>query len=239
MPLPNLMNEVPKYQVVLPSLKKEITYRPFLVKEQKILLMALETRDTKQIIQAMMNCIESCAPGTSPYSLATFDADYLFTQIRSKSIGETATISHGCENTECSHKNDIVVKLSDIKLNQPVSESVVDITDKIRIRLKYPTYQDMLTNENIFADDLTTTGILFETLMLCLDSVMTEDEQVKISEESKESIEQFVGSLNNQQLEKLQEFVGNMPRLTHSQDYECEKCGHKNTLEISGVRDFF
>lgn len=239
MPLPNLLNDVPKFQIVVPSTKKELSYRPFLVKEQKILMMALESQDTKQIVQSMLDCVQSCVPDSNPTKMPIFDIDYIFTQIRSKSIGETSEITHTCRNDTCDHQTKITVKLNDIKLKEDVPNNIIDLNDKIKIKMKYPTYVDMLNNEHIFSETSSGTETLFETILICLDTVSTEDEQIKISDESKESVNNFVETLTQEQLTKLQEFVSNMPSLTHQEEYKCEKCGTKNTVSLQGVRDFF
>ena len=115
MALPRL-NEVPEYELVIPSTKENIQFRPFLVKEQKILLMAFESRDTKQIMQAIGKTIESCIPDIKLAKLASFDIDYIFMQIRSKSVGEVSKLGIKCQH--CEQTNDIAVKLDEVEIKQ-------------------------------------------------------------------------------------------------------------------------
>ena len=96
MGLPQLQNDVPKYEMIVPSTKKAVKYRPFLVKEQKVLLVAFESKDPKQILNSMLDCLATCVQGVNVNNLATFDVDYMFTQVRSKSVGETTQLLHAC-----------------------------------------------------------------------------------------------------------------------------------------------
>ena len=117
MALPQLKNDVPKYEMTVPSTGEVVKYRPFLVKEQKVLLVAFESKDSKQILNSMLDSISSCVPNIKLDSLATFDVDYMFTQVRSKSVGETSTILHACQN--CNEENEVKVRLDQIKVNIP------------------------------------------------------------------------------------------------------------------------
>ena len=117
MALPQLKNDVPKYEMTVPSTGEVVKYRPFLVKEQKVLLVAFESKDSKQILNSMLDSISSCVPNIKLDSLATFDVDYMFTQVRSKSVGETSRILHACQN--CNEENEVKVRLDQIKVNIP------------------------------------------------------------------------------------------------------------------------
>ena len=110
MALPKLSNDRPIYEMVVPSTKETVKYRPFLVKEQKSLLVAFESQDQKQILNSMLACIESCVPGVDVMKLATFDVDYMFTQVRSKSVGETSTVLSAC--TECREENEVKINIA-------------------------------------------------------------------------------------------------------------------------------
>ena len=103
MGLPQLRNDVPKYEMIVPSTKQAVKFRPFLVKEQKVLLVAFESKDPKQILGSMLDCLESCVQGINVHELASFDVDYMFTQVRSKSVGETTQLLHPCE--KCNEEN--------------------------------------------------------------------------------------------------------------------------------------
>ena len=151
MALPKL-NDAPKYDVIIPSTKQEIRFRPFLVKEQKILLMALETKDQKSILNAITDTLKSCIVDEINVSrLTSFDVEYLFTQIRAKSVGESTKIGFLC--TKCETENEVTIKLDDIKIDVPKKKMSVAINDQYTIDMKYPTYMSML-NENIDSESI-------------------------------------------------------------------------------------
>ena len=238
MALPVLSNDKPMYEVIVPSSQETFKFRPFLVKEQKSLLIAFESQDNKQILTTMLNCIESCVPGIDLKKLATFDMDYIFTQIRAKSVGEKSTILTKC--TECEEENKVEVNLEDIKMEKAELKSqVISITDQINIQMKYPTYVDVLQQPNYMKEDATQVEVMFDSIRSCMYAVQTGEDNILISQESTEEVEKFVNSLTNQQLEKITEFVNNMPTLEHKQKFTCEKCGHENTLALKGLQDFF
>ena len=125
MALPRL-NEVPNYEMVIPSSKKKVKFRPFLVKEQKVLLMAFETKDTKQILNAIQDTIEACVQDVNVNELANFDVDYIFAQIRSKAVGETSKIKIPC--SECEHMNTVDVDLQNTRMTSEPKENIMKIT---------------------------------------------------------------------------------------------------------------
>ena len=237
MALPKLNNDAPSYSLTIPSTKKTINYRPFLVKEQRNLLIALESKDPKQILNAVLVCIESCSPGIDSSKLSTFDVDYIFVQMRSKSVGETTKILSAC--TECSHEHTIDINLDNINTDYGDIDNVIPITPDISIKMKYPTYADLMKNDSMFNEDQRATEILFETITSCIESVQTQDDNISLKDESKAEVETFINSLTNEQLEKLSIFVDSMPSLEHTIDYTCQSCGHNNSLTLKGIQDFF
>jgi len=238
MALPVLSNDKPMYEVVVPSSQETYKFRPFLVKEQKSLLIAFESQDNKQILTTMLNCIESCIPGLDMKKLATFDMDYLFTQIRAKSVGETSTVLSAC--VKCKEENEVVINLQNIKMEKTdIKTKVIPITDTIKVEMKYPTYDDVMKNTAFMKDDANTTDVLFSNIVNCMHAVQTEEDNILISQEPMEEIDKFINSLTNQQLEKITQFVQSVPTLYHEQKYICKKCGHENTLELKGLQDFF
>ena len=234
MALPKL-NDAPKYDVVIPSTKQEIRFRPFLVKEQKILLMALETKDQKSILNAITDTLKSCIVDEINVSrLTSFDVEYLFTQIRAKSVGESTKIGFLC--TKCETENEITVKLDDIKIDVPKKKMSVAINDQYTIDMKYPTYMSML-NENI--DSESGVDQIYNTLILCLDKLRTDDEIIEFANESKEEITSFIEQLSTTQFEKILEFINDIPSLRHELTFDCTSCGHKNKAVLEGINDFF
>tara|TARA_B100000683_G_C12272368_1_gene466316 strand:+ start:7 stop:723 length:717 start_codon:yes stop_codon:yes gene_type:complete len=238
MALPVLSNDKPMYEVVVPSTQEMFKFRPFLVKEQKSMLVAFESKDNKQILNTMLNCVESCVPGLNVKELATFDMDYIFTQIRAKSVGETSTIRTAC--VKCNEENEVVINLEKIKMEKTeIKSQIVPITDTIKVEMKYPTYDDVLRNPNYMNEDANPVEAIFDSIATCLYAVQSGDENILVSQEPKEEIEKFVNSLNTKQLEKISEFVEKIPMLTYEEKFKCKKCNHENTLRLRGIQDFF
>ena len=238
MALPQLKNDVPKYEMTIPSTGQAVKYRPFLDKEQKVLLVAFESQDNKQILNSMLDCLSNCIPEVNMSDLTTFDVDYMFTQIRSKSVGETSTIMHACK--ECNEENEVKIRLDEIKVQMSDNwKKVVDVEiDKnIIVELKYPSYKDM---SYIKVDDnASDTEVMMDTITACMKAVKTEDEYLLIKDEPREEVEKFVNSLTNQQLEKITNFASDAPKLMHTENYNCKKCNAENKIELSGLQDFF
>ena len=167
-----------------------------------------------------------------------FDVDYVFTQVRAKSVGETTKILSAC--VKCNEENEVQINLEDIKMDAAeLKTTVVPITDTISVKMKYPTYDDMLKNPNYLKTDASQTELLFESMISCMHSVQSGDDNIIISQEPREEIEKFVNSLTNQQLEKITQFVQSMPTMKHEQKFTCKKCQHENTVELKGLQDFF
>jgi hypothetical protein len=238
MALPRLNNDNPIYEMIVPSTKKAVKYRPFLVKEQKNLLIAVESQDPKQIMNSMLAALGSCVEGCNINELSTFDVDYMFTQLRSKSVGEKSTIISNC--SECNHENSVSIDLSQIEIDlDSLPKDVIELTDTLKLKMKFPTYTDMMKNEKIFSDESKMVDVLFETLITCMESIQTDEENILFRDESREEIENFVNSLTNKQLDKINLFVQNLPTLSHNVEYKCEGCGHENKVELNGMQDFF
>tara|TARA_B100000242_G_C42987136_1_gene458193 strand:- start:210 stop:926 length:717 start_codon:yes stop_codon:yes gene_type:complete len=238
MALPKLNNDVPKYEFTVPSTKEVKKFRPFLVKEQKVLLVAFESKDERMILNSMLDCINGCVRDFNVYDAPTYDVDYAFLQVRSKSVGETAKIVHVC--SECNTENTVNIRIDQIGMDTVEKKKEnfeVKISDNVTLELKYPNYKDIISNVSDSKDSDTET--LFKTIITCLKAVKTENEYVLFKDENKKDVEDFLESLTNSQLEKITQFIENVPKIKHSQKYECKKCKKENTVELEGLQDFF
>lgn len=232
-----LLNSAPKYEVKIPSSGELVSFRPFLVKEQKVLLIAYESKDKKQIINAMLDCISNCITADiNVYNLSTFDADYLFTQIRSKSVGEGVDILLACE--ECRADNDIHINLDEIQVEINKKEEIVKLTDEISVKMSYPTYARYLESNTIF-EAATSTDLIMEIIISCIDSIMTEEENINARDESREDLVAFIDSMTQDQFMKLSNFIEDMPVMKQDINFTCQSCGHKNKRTLEGIDDFF
>lgn len=235
MALPQL-NSTPKYTMTIPSLKKEVRYRPYLVKEEKILMMAFESGDKTQTLNAVVDTIFSCLEDDvtlRPSSLTTFDVEYMFTQIRAKSVGEVAKIRIKC--THCGEFNDAEVDLEDIEMKVE-KEPIIKLTDEVSLKMKYPSYKDLLSKDLEAQDQL---KLGFEMITDCIESIMTEDTQHLVRDQSKSEMENFIESLTTDQFGKITAFLNNIPRMTKVHEFKCVKCGEDNTVKLEGMSDFF
>jgi len=234
MALPSL-NATPSYELTIPSTKKKYNYRPFLVKEQKILMLAYESKDKKQVINAMLDTVKSCIPEIDVKVLTTSDVDYIFTQLRAKSVGEKIELNIPCNN--CSTQNPISVNVEEVKVNGDNAEKIIELTDKISVKLKYPTYFDFMNGMNLDSESQTET--LMEIIISCLDSIMTEEENMLIRDEPKEEVIRFIESMNSQQFELISEFVQNIPQIEYNNKFKCISCSEEQEIKLQGLDDFF
>lgn len=238
MALPKL-NESIKYTTKIPSTGKQVKFRPYLVKEEKILMMALESEDKKIALDAIADTINACIDeDINVYKLPVFDIEYLFTQIRSKSVGENSEINIKC--SECNTLNEIRVDLSKIKVSVPKSIKPVKLSDNMTLTLKYPVLAEvtdtMLENEQ---NNVSQTQQIFDLIAICLDSLETEEEKISFADETKEEVMAFLESFSNKQFEEVRKFVEDLPQMKHDVKFECESCQHDNEVTLRGTNDFF
>ena len=235
MALPQI-NDIPKYNLTIPSTGQEVTFKPFLVKEQKILLIALESGDDKQILRSIIDTVTSCIlDKINVEKLATFDLEYIFTQIRSKSAGESTKLNLLC--SKCEETTPTVVNLEEISINVNVKDKIIELTDKFTLVMRYPNYKGVLLNMN--GDDDSVTNAIFEMIVMCLDELRTEEEIIKFDNETRESIDAFVGGLTASQIEFIVNFVESLPKLEHDITFNCTHCNTVNEIKLQGLQDFF
>ena len=235
MALPKL-NDTPKYSVKIPSTQKTVRFRPFLVKEEKVLLLAMESDDTKDIVLAILDTISACvADNIDVKKLTTYDVEYLFTQIRAKSVGETTSVSIECES--CKEKNQVTVDINSIQVHGLNNVNYnVSLSPNMELELKHPTYDDIINDPTI--DEENPTETLFAMIRHCMKNLKTEEELINLENETSQSIDEFVGSMNTEQFESVREFVDNVPVMKYDVEFDC-KCGHNNKRELSGIQSFF
>ena len=232
MSLPKL-NETPKYEFVIPSTGKKVRFRPYLVKEEKILMMASETKDPQQMMNAILDTVVACAiEKINPSALSTFDLEYLFIKLRSKSVGETSTIGINCN--ECKIRNEYSLNLEEIecKTNSKKNSNMIKIADNIVVEMKYPGYRDIEVSE-----DRNEMG--FKLISKCIAAIHTEDERIDISLESKENVQTFIESMTRSQFEQIAAFLNDIPQVKAHVKFNCKACSALNELDITGIQSFF
>ena len=238
MALPRI-NETLNFNMTVPSTGKKVKYRPYLVKEEKVLLQAFESGDTKTCLEAMVDTLEACIDPKSKLdvgSLATFDVEYLFVKVRSKSVGEVSTVVVNC--TECGEGNKHNIDLEEVSVEVESIDNVIQITDDIAIELAYPTYDTIIKGEvaDVEKNDI---SAAMDIMAGSVKAVLTEEERIDCAHQSKEEVVEFLNSMTATQLQKVSDFLENMPALRHSVEFTCEKCQAENKLELKGLADFF
>jgi hypothetical protein len=239
MALPKL-NDTPKYDLDIPSMNRKTRFRPYLVKEEKVLLIAAETGDINQITRATLDLIKSCLEDEIDVKkLTSFDAEYLFLQIRSKSVGETVELILLCAEDNCEHENRVTVNLNDVEveIDKEVS-NIIELTNKVSIEMKYLSYFDIMNIPELRNSE-TDVDRIYNIIINSIEAVLAEDERVVMKEESKEAIEEFVNGMTSAQFEKLRKFVLNMPELKLDIKYKCGSCGYDNKTTVRGLASFF
>ena len=236
------MNSTPTYNLVIPSTKKTVKYRPFLVKEEKSILIAQQSEDIVVMVDTLKDVIRSCIlDKIDPDSLSTFDLEYIFTQIRGKSVGEIIELFFPCDVDHGEQNDKAKVKIS-IDLTKIEVEFPEDHTNKIELFgevgmiMKYPTIEIMTKLEKTDSDDLDN---IFEIVADCIDLIYEGDKIHYAKETKKEELLEFLYNLNSEQFVKVQNFFATLPRIKKEVEYNCPICGlhHKKVLE--GMQSFF
>ena len=238
MPLPKIAT--PTYSMVLPSLEKEINYRPFLVKEEKLLVLALESEDTKQITTAIKAVLKSCVQtkGIKVESLPTFDIEYLFLNIRGKSVGESIDVNIICPDDEKTSVK-VVIDLDDIKVNKTEGHSnQIKLDENLMMELKYPSLDEFIKN-NFDFNDQNAMEQSFKLIASCIDKIYNEEEVWVAADCTKKEITEFLESMNSSQFKKIEEFFTSMPKLSHTIKVTNPNTKVESEVVLEGLASFF
>ena len=239
MSLPKL--NVPVYETVLPSTEKVIKYRPFLVKEEKVLLTAMEDGKTETIMNAVKQVLKNCIQSKIDLDkLPTFDLEFLFLRLRAKSVGEEVTIGlkpWGCPQNNgelCDKTTEVKVNLEEVKvIKDEKHSSKIMLDDNVGIKMRYP---DISKIDSDMGDN-------FETGMKMvkdsIDMIFTSEETHERDTISETELNDFIDSLNTEQFGKIREFFDTMPQLKHTAKYTCSTCGEEKETTITGLNSFF
>ena len=238
MPLPKIAT--PTYSLVLPSLEKEINFRPFLVKEEKLLVLALETEDTKQITTAIKAVIKNCiqTKGIKVESLPTFDIEYLFLNIRGKSVGESIDVNIICPDDEKTSVK-VVIDLDDIQVKKTEGHSnKVKLDNTLMMELKYPSLDEFIKSNFDFKDE-NAMEQSFNLIASCIDKIYNEEEVWVAADCTKKEIKEFLESMNSSQFKKIEEFFTTMPKLSHTIKVTNPNTKVESEVVLEGLASFF
>lgn len=236
--LPTL--SVPTYEVALPSTGKKIKYRPFLVKEEKILLLATESEDEKEVESAVKSILKACIQtrGVKIENLASFDLEYLFLKIRGVSAGEDLKMRVTCQDDN-ETVVDVAINIDDIEVFKPEGhDNKIMISDDVGIVMKYPGVEQFI-NITLLNKDLSSTNDIFELVAKCVDQVFQGEEVWETSDMKLQEVIQFLESMTQAQFEKIQTFFETMPVLRHEIQVTNPKTGKVSVFTLEGLQSFF
>ena len=238
MPLPKIAT--PTYELELPSTGQSIKYRPFLVKEEKVLVIALESEDNKQITTAIKAVLKSCilTKGVKVESLPTFDIEYLFLNIRGKSVGEELEVNVICPD-DGETTVPVVINLDEIEVQKDENHSnKIKIDDSIMMELKYPSLDQFIKN-NFDFNDKNAMDQSFDLIASCIDKVYTEDEVWATADCTKKEVKEFLESMNSQQFKEIEAFFESMPKLSHTIKVTNPNTKVESEVTLEGLASFF
>jgi hypothetical protein len=235
------MNSTPIYNLVVPSTKKSVKYRPFLVKDQKALLVAQQSADQRVMIDTLKEVIKSCITDSIDVSkLAIFDIEYIFTQLRSKSVGETVDIvlscdeDHGEDDEKAKIKH--TVDLSEIKVQEKEGHTnKIGLFGDVGVVMKYPNMDDIkkLQGGSVTNEDT------FKLVAASIDYIYDNDAVYHAKDQTEKELMDFINNLTSEQFTKIQGFFDTMPKMTHTINYNCPVCKKAHTVVLEGMESFF
>tara|TARA_B100001175_G_C19471894_1_gene622226 strand:- start:36 stop:755 length:720 start_codon:yes stop_codon:yes gene_type:complete len=238
MPLPQI--STPSYELVVPSTKKKIKFRPFLVKEEKILILAMESQDNKQIANAVKDVISHCilTRGLKVETLATFDIEYLFLNIRGKSVGEEVEVTITCPD-DGETTVPAVINLDEIQvITDKDHKQDIKLDDQYTLRMKYPSMEEFIKTNFAVSGELKVDDT-FKLIASCVDQVFSEDESWAASDCTKKELSQFIDSLNSKQFKDVERFFETMPKLSHTIKVTNPKTEVESEVVMEGLQSFF
>ncbi len=224
---------IPKYEIRVPSTGETVSYRPFIVKEEKVLLIALESNQYSMIANSIKDIVNTCTfEKLEMNTMPVFDLCYLFLNIRAKSVGETAEPTFLCQNCECA--NSVEVNLTDIQvIKEDTHTNKISLGEGLGILMKYP----VLVPET--PDGMEVGDASVKSVCDCIDMIYTNEEVHKAKDYKPEELSEFVENLTHKQFESILKFFTTMPKISHTVEFKCVKCKEENEIELEGLGDFF
>jgi hypothetical protein len=238
MPLPKI--STPSYELELPSTGETVNYRPFLVKEEKLLLLALESEDVKQVTTAVKNVIKNCVltKGVKVESLPTFDIEYLFLNIRAKSVSEEVEVSLICpDDNETTVTT--TIQVDEIKVKKDENHKrTINVDDEIMMEMKYPSLNEFIKN-NFDLKDQNNLDQSFDLIVSCIDKIYTKEEVWTSSDVTKKELIEFLEQMNSSQFKQIEQFFESMPKLSHTVKLKNPNTGVESEVVLEGLSSFF
>ena len=239
MPLPKI--NTPTYELELPSTGKKIKYRPFLVKEEKILIMAMESEDMTQITNAIIDILSECilTRGVKIKDLSTFDIEYLFLNIRTKSVGETVEVNVTCPD-DGETKVEMSIDIDSIKVQKSKKHTnIIKLDDDLSMKLKYPSLDQFIENNFEVNDNVSDINKSLNVITSCIDMVYDSEESWNASDFSKKELDEFLDQLNTKQFKLIENFFTTMPKLSHTIMVKNPNTEVESEVVLEGLASFF
>ena len=239
MPLPKIAT--PTYELVLPSSDKKIKFRPFLVKEEKILILAMESQDTKQIANAVKNVITHCilSRGIKVEKLSTFDIEYLFLNIRGKSVGEDIEVMVTCPD-DGKTQVPTLINIDSIKIQKSEDHSKdIKLDDTYTLRMKYPSLNEFIKSNFAGGVDDMNVDDTFDLIASCIEQVYSEEESWSSADCTKKELKDFLEQLDSKQFKMIEKFFETMPKLSHTVTVINPNTKKENKIVLEGLQNFF
>jgi Zn finger protein HypA/HybF involved in hydrogenase expression len=232
------VQSAPIYNMNIPSTGKKVNFRPFLVKEEKALLLAQQSEDMDVMIATLKNIISSCVTDKIDIdSLAVFDIEYMFTQIRAKSIGEFSTLIFTC--TQCDQENNKVKMEIDLTkipvVKNPNHTNKIPLFDNVGVLMRYPSLNSV-KKSYLHDEDIDS---VMEVVIDCIEAIYTDEEMFYTKDQMRAEIEEFVMNLTKQQFDKIEDFFVTVPQFKQDIDFDCPACGAHNHTVLEGTNSFF
>ena len=239
MPLPKI--NAPTYDLTLPSTGKKIKYRPFLVREEKILIMAMESEDMTEITNAIVQILSDCivSKDIKVESLATFDIEYLFLNVRAKSVGETVDVNITCPD-DGETQVEMSIDIDSIKVQKNRGhKNIIKLDDELSLKLKYPSLEQFVENNFETTEGVSEIGQSLSMITSCVEMIYNSEESWEASEYSKKEMDEFIEQLNTKQFKQIEKFFTTMPKLSHTIAVKNPKTGVESEIVLEGLASFF
>ena len=239
MPLPKI--NTPTYDLTLPSTGKKIKYRPFLVREEKILIMAMESEDMTEITNAIVQILSDCilSKDVKVESLATFDIEYLFLNVRAKSVGETVDVNITCPD-DGETQVETSINIDSIKVQKTRGhKNIIKLDDELSMKLRYPSLEQFVENNFETAEGVSEVGQSLSMITSCVDMIYNAEESWEASDYSKKELDEFIEQLNTKQFKQIEKFFTTMPKLSHKIMVKNPSTGVESEVVLEGLASFF
>lgn len=235
------MNQAPIYHLTIPSSGKEIKFKPFVVKQEKALLLAMQSESEAVMLSTLKDIIsEVIVDKVDVDALATFDIEYIFTQLRARSVGEVVEIILKCDDcVDDKAKVKVNLNLDNVKVQKDEAHTNrIDLFDDVGVVMKYPSFSIVekmqgKNQANVTPDEM------FDIVIECMDMIYDTDQTYPIKEQPRQEVMSFLDNLTNVQFEKIQEFFNTMPKMTHEVEYTCPVCAKEHKKKMEGLQSFF